>query len=622
ICRVQPDVAAVRRAFEYLVPDELGDVVRVGTVVRVPLHGRRVRGWVLDADVAPDAVDAPPARLRRLVSVVSDGPPLEVVALCRWAAWRWAGPVATFLRAATPPNVVAAGPEPDVGAAVYPSRLEPDHPWARDALIVTAPSGTVALQPLAAPEGSTLVLVPSGADGDVAARALEADGRDVVQLFSDRPAAELTRAWDRARRGACVVIGGRAAVWAPVPDLATVIVLDERDEAFDDERAPTWNARDVALERARRAGASVRMITPAPSVEALVALGDLDDHDVAASHQAVGRGVRHGWPRVEVVDVRDQEPGQALVTRELADALHRAVDAGARAVCVLNRRGRARLLACRTCRELARCERCGATVTEGDAGLACSVCATVRPMVCLHCHGTRMRPIKPGVARVRDDLAALLPRVAVDLVDASTVATPTAPVVVGTEAVLHRVAGAGAGDRNGEGAAPVGVVAYLELDQELLAPRSRAAEQALWLLVRGARLLGARPAPPGVLLLQTRVPDHEVVVAAQRGDTLAVARAERARREELGFPPFGGLAALSGDAAAVAHACSALQRGAVQDDAARDAGVTVLGPVDDGRRALVRAATWERLSDALATPAVDAAHAVGRLRVDVDPRRI
>ena len=80
VCRVQPDVPAVRRAFDYLVPDELSASVRVGTVVRVPLHGRRVRGWVLDADVAPDAIDAPAARLQQLRAVSSDGPPADVVA--------------------------------------------------------------------------------------------------------------------------------------------------------------------------------------------------------------------------------------------------------------------------------------------------------------------------------------------------------------------------------------------------------------------------------------------------------------------------------------------------------------------------------------------------------------
>jgi primosomal protein N' (replication factor Y) len=233
-------------------------------------------------------------------------------------------------------------------------------------------------------------------------------------------------------------------------------------------------------------------------------------------------------------------------------------------------------------------------VVQQDQGFVCARCATARPAVCLHCHGSTFRAVRAGIARVRDDLAALLPRIDVGLVDASTKAIPDVPVLIGTEAVLHRVAGG------------VGLVAYLELDQELLAPRARAAEQALWLLVRGARLVGSR----GRLLLQTRLPDHEVVQAARASDPMLVAYAERARREVLGFPPFGGMAEVSGAAEAVAAACAAVT----------DAGVTVLGPVADGSRALLRAPTVADLCDALA--GVGAARARGRLRIDVDPRRV
>ena len=95
-----------------------------------------------------------------------------------------------------------------------------------------------------------------------------------MTLGSEHSDAVRTRQWDRARAGACVVIGGRSAVWAPVPDLAAVVVLDEGDETLEDERAPTWNARDVAVERAHRAGAAVRVVTPAPTVDALVAVGE------------------------------------------------------------------------------------------------------------------------------------------------------------------------------------------------------------------------------------------------------------------------------------------------------------------------------------------------------------
>ena len=567
-----------------------------GTVVRVPLHGRRVRGWVLDPEVAEPEV----ADLRDVLAVSSAGPPADVVDLCRWAAWRWAGPVASFLRAASAPNLISSLDPPDPETAIYPGA-----PVVGRQLEVIAPGGDVEV-PLA-PEGSTLVIDPSAARAAVLAARWEDAGREVVTLGSEHSDAVRTAQWARARAGACVVIGGRSAVWAPVPDLALVVVLDEGDEALEDERAPAWNARDVALERAARTAAAVRMLTPAPTVDVVVAVG-----------APVATPAPRSWPRVEVVDQRDEEPGHGLLSSALADALRHTVERGARAVCVLNRRGRARLLACRACSELARCERCGATVQQRDdhdvAGLVCGQCATARPLVCLHCHGGTFRAVRSGIARVRDDLAALLPRAEVVSVDAATdTATqglPDVPVIIGTEAALHRI---------GPGR-PVGLVAYLELDQELLAPRARAAEQALWLVVRGARLLTALPeggrglseGGRGRLLLQTRLPEHEVVQAARRSDPMHVVAVETPRREALGFPPFGGLAEVRGAPEAVAAACTAVA----------DAGVTVLGPDAAGTSALLRAPSVAALCDALAAPAVDAARAKGRLRIDVDPRRI
>jgi primosomal protein N' (replication factor Y) len=480
---------------------------------------------------------------------------------------------------------VSPGAEPERETAVYPAPADSD-----ERLVLISPLVDLAqdVAALVAGEGSTIVLDP---DADRVARlvaALRRQGREIVVLRSDQPDAQRTAAWDRARAGAHVVVGGRTAIFAPVPDLARVVVLDEADEALGEERAPTWNARDVAFERRAREGAEIRVVTPAPTVDALVALGERP------------RGVRLDWPRTIVVDQRDEEPGHGMLSDVLARELRRSVDQGRQAVCVLNRRGRARLLACRTCRELARCERCGATVQERDRELVCARCDAVRPLVCLHCHGTRFRAVRPGVAGVRDDLAALLPRATVATVDAATGELPVADVLIGTEAVLHRARG------------PAGVVAFLELDQELLAPRARAAEQALWLLVRAARLLATGGAGPGALLLQTRLPEHEVVVAARTGRPLVVADVEWARREALGWPPFGGVAELSGDPVAVAAACDALA-GAEQ--------VSVLGPVAHGTRALVRAPSVDALADALARSDVDAAHALGRLRVDVDPRR-
>ena len=139
------------------------------------------------------------------------------------------------------------------------------------------------------------------------------------------------------------------------------MVVDEHDEAYQEERAPTWHARDVAMERARRAGAPCVLTSATPSLDALatarlVTLARADE--------------RAGWPVVELVDRRSEEPGLGLFSPRLVALARQAVE-GQRVVCVLNRRGRARLLACATCGELARCEACGSLVEEDEGALRC-----------------------------------------------------------------------------------------------------------------------------------------------------------------------------------------------------------------------------------------------------------
>ena len=179
-----------------------------------------------------------------------------------------------------------------------------------------------------------------------------------------------------------------------------------------------------------------------------------------------------------------------------------------------------------------------------------------------------------------------------ELTAATAAQGPTdARVVVGTEAALHQVREAD-------------LVAFLDLDAELLAPRYRAHEQAMGLLVRAARLVGDR-AGGGRLLLQTELPQHPVVQAALLADPARLVPDERVRRAELGFPPAVAMAAVSG-AGAEAFVATVPRRD----------GLEVLGPADG--RWLVRATDHILLCDAL-----DAAvRPSARVRVEVDPLRI
>lgn len=572
VVRVLPDVPAIDRCFDYLVPPALRDQVHVGDVVRIELHGRRVGGWVVAVDVEPPEGVA----LRPLAKRSGLGPTPDLIELAEWAAWRWAGRRASLLRTASPPRNVPALPLRPPAATLPPTgpltAAALDHGRSVLRLPPTAALGNVALA--AAALGPALVLCPTQTMVDRVAARLRAAGA---------PVAVHPEGWARGAAGTTVV-GTRAAAWAPVGDLAAVVVLDEHDDAHQQEQTPTWHARDVGIERARRAGVPCVLTSPCPTLEAL-AWGRLFEPDRARE--------RAGWPVVEVVDRRDEDPTRAGL---ISEPLVRLLRDGGRVVCVLNRTGRARLLACRSCGELARCAACDAAVEQPADELRCRRCDATRPPVCLHCGAGTFKNLRVGVARLREELEALV-REPVGEVTAATDALPETRVLVGTEAVLQRLDVADA-------------CAVLDLDQELLAPRFRAVEQAFALLARAARLVGASGPPQGGraagrLLVQTRLPDHEVVQAALRADPIRVADAERARRELLGFPPFSALAQVSGEAAP-----------AFVERLGAPPGVQV-AQVDD-RRWLLRAPDHQALCDALA--AVE--RPPGRLRVEVDPLRV
>jgi primosomal protein N' (replication factor Y) len=666
VVRVLPDEPAIAKTFDYLVPEALGDQVRVGTRVRIPLAGRRVGGWIVAVDVEPP----PGVRPRPLAKLSGYGPPAELIDLARWAAWRWAGRTASFLRTASPDRIVAGLPTPARRPAALPPITDPLILEAFDLSPATpppsgsapsassvdrpavspagGPTGPVAWPPAAGSgEGSTGDVAPGGGappsgligsgepstgewagGGQVAVLRLApaVDPYPVVLAAASLgnalvicPTVALARSvgfrlrkdgvgvafhprdWAAGAAGS-TVIGTRAAAWAPVADLAAVVVLDEHDGGHAQEQAPTWHARDVVVERARRAGVPCVLVSPCPSLEAL-GTGRL----LAPSRH----DERAGWPIVDVVDRRQDDPRTGLLSPKLVDLLR----SDRRVLCVLNRTGRAKLLACSACGELARCEDCDAALGQvaDDGILACPRCDKTRPVVCAACGGTRLKLVRQGVSRVREELEALVGEPVAEVSSLKEDERQRTRVMVGTEAILHQVDRADA-------------VAFLDLDQELLAPRYRAVEQALSLLARAARLVGGK-AGGGRLLLQTRVPRHEVVQAVLQADPARVAEAEADRRALLRFPPDTAMAEVSGAVAQtyIATLRAMTQPGAdtppadpwaVGRPARAGTGIDILGPA--AGHWLVRAPDHRTLCDALrATP-----RPPGRLRVSVDPLRV
>ena len=613
VVRVLADVVRLDKTFDYAVPDAWhadgrAERLRIGTIVRLSLGGRRLRGWVTEVGVDPP----PGVELQPLAKLTGMGPPADVVSLAGWAAWRWAGSTVHLLRAASPSRVVTRpagartvgagggsssqiGGQSGSGSSLQPGgqsggRQGPsrqvavagdgslkgcdglfDFPGSVTVLRCRPGDSGAPIAQAAARRGDSLIVVPTSADARRIAADLRNRGVRVALGVDD---------WAVAAAGATVV-GTRTAVWLPMPRLAAVAVLDEHSESLRSEQAPTWHAREVALERARRVGAPAVLVSPIPTLEALEA-GELWTLDRSAE--------RDGWPVVEVLDRRLDDPVRGgLFAEGLRDRL---VAARGRVAVVLNRKGRARLLACKACGELVRTSDGRVPMRLADDELVAADGSERRPVVCAACGSTVLRNLRMGVTRAREELAALAGEPVAELT-ADSGRFGDERIVIGTEAVLWRLPS-------------VAAVVFLDFDQELLAPRQRASEQALALLARGARLVGGRR-DGGWLVVQTRQPDHPVVKAAVLADPSIVATAEREQRRALALPPYGAQAKVSG---AGAETFVATLR------AAADTAVSIRGPV--GGHFLLRAPSHEPLLDLLArTP-----RPAERLRVEVDPLRV
>jgi primosomal protein N' (replication factor Y) len=548
--RVRTDVAALPKLLDYAVPSTWRHDVVVGSRVRMPLHGRSVTGWVVAANVVPPAG----VRVLPLKSWLGWGPPPDVVELAEWAAWRWAGPASFFLKAASSVPLVKSLPAvpPWVPGSSAPASPTGEGPLASLLGLIPAEGGQSATVLRIAPAVDLLDLVLARADDSAAS----SPGSVLVLVpsvgWAQRLVERLVRRgypatsdWAQARAGWPIVVGSRAAAWAPVPRLKGVVVLDAHDDAYREESAPTYSAVDVVVERARRAGSTCLLVSPVPPAAISV------DRPVVTPPVVEERA---GWAAVEIVDRRGTDPRLGLFSDEFVRLARAVIDIvgqeGSRGplVCMYDRTGRARLLACANCGEVAGCQHCGAAMAQEGEVLHCPRCGQERPRVCAHCGRLKMKTLRSGVTRLREELAALL---GVEVAEVSGAAStrraghpeevpPGTPVVLGTKAVLYRLRQAGA-------------VAFLDFDLHLLAPRLDATEEALALLVRASRLVGPRRTGPATarLLLQTRVPDHPVVRAAGLGEPGPVLAEEIEMRRSSGLPPFAALALVSGGQAAL-----------------------------------------------------------------------
>jgi primosomal protein N' (replication factor Y) len=387
----------------------------------------------------------------------------------------------------------------------------------------------------------------------------------VAVLHSGLGPAERWGEWRRIRRReARIVVGARSAVFAPISRLGLVIVDEEHDGAYKQEDGIRYHGRDLAVVRARLAGAVAVLGSATPSAESYHA-GTVGRHRLLVLRDRPGA---RPLPAVDLVDLRGRlgpAIGTTLVSAELRDAIDDTLARGEQALVFLNRRGFARHLQCPGCGTVVTCPQCSVTLTwhRSARTLACHHCRFQRPAGerCEGCGGPPLEGLGIGTEQVETILRTSFPAARVGRLDRDVAARAGAQgriladwragdldVLVGTQMISkgHDVPG-------------VTLVAVLLADQSLNVPDFRAAERTMQLLVQVAGRAG-RGVEPGRVVIQTLRPGHACIQAALAHDYTSFITAELERRRELLYPPFARLVGLHFDADDLARV----------DDASRD----------------------------------------------------
>lgn len=637
IARVLVDVplAHLDRPFDYTVLEKFSEAVRPGVRVKVRFAGQDVDGFVLERVATSDHV----GRLQPLRRVVSAEPVLSpaVADLTAAVAARYAGTRSDVLRLAVPSRHAAtekqpsppappieASPQPGAAASYEhgPALLEalargespravwsvlPGDDWApllAEAVVATAAGGRGAL--VCAPDHRDVTRL------DAALTARLGQDRHVV-LAADSGPARRYAAFLAVRRGAVkVVIGTRAAAFAPVQDLGLVAMWDDGDDLYDEPRAPYSHAREVLLLRARDSGCAAVLAAHARSVEAEYLLRTGWATEVQAPRALVRERVA-----VTVAGGTGRDPAaHARIPGEALRLLREAVQQGPVLV-QAPRVGYATRLACDRCRTPAECSVCHGPlrVVGARQGPTCSWCAHVEEgWRCQECGGTGLRAPVLGDARTAEEIGRALPGVTVRQ---SSSGTHVLAEVDDQPAVVVATPGA-------EPVAQGGYAAVLLLDTWLLLGRAdlRATEEAMRRWANAAALV--RPAVDGGRVLAVGDPGHPGLQALVRWDPSGLARREIDERISAHLPPASRVATVTGEPDELAQALPTLEL---------PAGAEVLGPVpvegaydgrpdDDVVRYVLRVprARGEVLSRALRDmQGKRSARKLTHLRVEVDP---
>jgi primosomal protein N' (replication factor Y) (superfamily II helicase) len=395
---------------------------------------------------------------------------------------------------------------------------------------------------------SAILLVPEiGLTPAMAADLRHVFADEVAILHSALSNKERAEQWHRIKRGeARMVVGTRSAVFAPVSNLALLIVDEEQDSSYKQEEMPRYHARDVAVMRAKMADATVVLGSATPSLESYFNA----KKNKYSLLRLPDRVEQRPLPEVEIIDMRQefQETGnEQVISRKLAAEIKDRLDRKEQVMVLLNRRGYSPVVLCRTCGKTLECKNCAIALTHHKRAhrMECHYCGFIAPIpkACVHCGSKYVYFLGTGSEKLEELLHGMFPEARIGRLDRDTVRgqqdferalnalnAGELDLLVGTQMIAkgHDIHG-------------VTLVGVVGADMALGMPDFRAAERTFQLLTQVAGRAG-RGGTPGKVVLQTYFPDHYAVQYAAQHDFVGFYEKELRFRSWMHYPPYSALA--------------------------------------------------------------------------------
>ncbi|MBR1635245.1 MAG: primosomal protein N' [Lachnospiraceae bacterium] len=606
------------RSFQYRIPEELCPSIRIGSVVAVPFgNGARNRqGFVVGLSDEPKL---PEEKIRDIVSVNEKKVPVEsqLIELAGWMRQHYGGTLTQSLSTVLP-----------VKKKVQRRKIQPREPEAERAEAEKLPrksdgtNGSLASDDAVPPlntaqqnaadtfqkdyeNGVRKTYLLFGVTGSGKTRvylemigAVLAAGRSVIVLipeialtrqnierfserFGDRVAVlhsrlsdgERYEVYERAKRGDIrIVLGPRSALFVPFSSIGLIVVDEEHETSYKSEQVPKYHAREVALQRAKMADASVVLGSATPSVDSLLRVKNGEYQMLSLPQRVKERPL----PKTTIVDMREElkAGNRSMISSLLREKIAGRLERQEQVLLFLNRRGMAGFVSCRSCGQVIKCPHCDVSLHQHRDGiLRCHYCGhnEPQPKTCRSCGSKYIGGFRAGTQSIENLLQKLYPKARILRMDAdstkhkgdhdrilSQFAAHKADILLGTQMIVK-----------GHDFSDVTLVGVLAADLSLHGGDYTGGERTFDLLVQAGGRAG-RGERQGEVIVQTYQPDHYAITAAAKADVNGFAERELAYRSLLRYPPVAHILLVqifSGDpeegqaAAQEIHAVVAAEKG-------------------------------------------------------------